>query len=441
MRPKIIMIGAGICGLTTAISIGEAVAAAPDTYPVHPDITILEAESQAGGRACTETLSNGLHVDVGPHWFHGGEKNKLFQWAKARYGDKLGAYSIDTAKRRFNVQNKKEIPVEKIEWANTRLFQLYSEWKARYPDDDISLHDLAALSKSPDLMLAAEERATNWMSVDSANLVSSIEFFGDETSSGGVQLENGIGHLIDLMKQEAEYFGADIRLNTEVSEVKSRKGGGFIVTDSRGHTYEADDVLVTVSAAVLKSGAIKFSDAVHRKLDPVLAGIGVARMTKIFIPLRPEYFEGQDIKPDTFAKIYDQKHSWLSHLGTDGNPLATVFACGAVSKLVEEGHRTDIEQEILQLLERNVPALAGVSDNVDGRIHMTSWSTNPHFLGAYSAMLPGYARSNPLHCGVIFAGEAFVKNLKHSPSQMAGAHMSGRMVAKSLLRRLGGAQA
>src|SRR5262249_43179976 len=153
---------------------------------------------------------------------------------------------------------------------------------------------------------------------------------------------------------------------------------------------------------------------------PVLAGMTAARMTKIFLPLRHEFFAECKIASDSFVTIYDQRHAWLLHLRTDSKPIITILAAGAMSDLVERSHYGDIETQMLDLLHRRgVADLSGVREHLEGRIAITDWTPNPNFLGAYSAMLPGVKRRNPLVVGnMVFAGEAFVHNLKKSPSQM-----------------------
>jgi hypothetical protein len=49
-------------------------------------------------------------------------------------------------------------------------------------------------------------------------------------------------------------------------------------------------------------------------------------------------------------------------------------------------------------------------------------------------MLPGVKRRNPLVVGnLVFTGEAFVQDLKKSPSQMTGAWESGRIAGRTIL--------
>src|SRR5260370_21494550 len=151
-----------------------------------------------------------------------------------------------------------------------------------------------------------------------------------------------------------------------------------------------------------------------------------AKMTKIVVPLRPECFAERNIAPDTFVTIYEQRHAWILHLRTDGKPLVTIFASGAMSDLVEKSHYADIENQMLDLLDRvGEPDLSGARNNQKGRFHITDWSTNPNFLAAYSPMLPGVKRRNPLEIGnLVFAGEAVVQDRQKTPSQRTRAWTS-----------------
>jgi monoamine oxidase len=438
MRAHIVIIGAGISGLSAAITIGEGIdkLIAAGATIARPQITILEATDWIGGRARTDLLSTGITVDAGPHWFHGGAKNPFYRWACDRHYD-LGPISIDTATRRFSVSVDGAIAPEQREWAMNRLYEMYAVWKAQHPDEDVSLRQLAEMSKSRVIVAVAEERANNWMAVDSAAKVSSDEFWGDDAGSGGIQLQDGIGKLVAAMTDEAQYYKADIQLRHVAQAVrKAGRSGLDIVTDKE--TIRADYVLSTLSVGALKSNALRFDKSVRSQLDPILDGMTAASMTKIFVPLRPEFFIERNIAPDSFVTIYDHRHAWLLHLRTDGKPLVTIFASGAMSELVEKSHYADIEQQMLDLLDRvSEPDLRGARDNLEGRIHVTDWTTNPNFLGAYSAMLPGVKRRNPLVIGnLVFAGEAFVQNLKKSPSQMTGAWESGRIAGKKILSKL-----
>src|SRR5882724_9186143 len=280
MRAHIVIIGAGISGLTAAITIGEGVdklIAAGETI-ARPEMTLLDAADWIGGRARTDELSTGVSVDAGAHWFHGGARNPFYKWACDRHYD-LGPIGIDTATRRFNVSVEGAVAPEQREWAMNRLYEMYAIWKAQHRDEDVSLRQLADMSKSRVIVAMAEERANNWMAVDSAAKVSSDEFWGDDAGSGGMQLQDGIEKLIAAMTNEARYYKADIQLRRVVQTVKKAGKHFVVVTDK--DTVEADYVLSTLSVGALKSHGVRFDNTARSQLDPVLAGMTAAKMTKI----------------------------------------------------------------------------------------------------------------------------------------------------------------
>lgn len=439
-RPHIVIVGTGIAGLTAAIKIGEGADAMvrERRLPARPDITMLEADTVVGGRARTEVLSNGLSVDAGPHWFHGGKANRLYQWATGEKHYNLGDVSLDTGKRRVNLASGGAMSADQREWGLTRLFEMYSVWQSQHPGQDIALGQLARMTGSAVIQKIADERAANWMAMDNADAVSADEFWGDDAGSGGMQLAEGLERLIDSMRGDAEYYGADIQTRTPVRGIFAVAGTDRrrfqILTDRK--KIVTDHVIVTPSVGVLKSNAITFDDYTRSQLDPILEGMASAKMTKIFLPLGEAFFTARDIAPDTFLTFYDDRHSWLFHLRTDGKPTVTVFASGALSELVETMRPREMQDELFALMDR-IPLLKDAQNHLDGRILRTDWSTNAHYLCAYSAMRPGFRRRNPLVVGnLIFAGEAWVENMKKGPTTMAGAFTSGEIAAKKTLRRL-----
>ena len=81
---------------------------------------------------------------------------------------------------------------------------------------------------------------------------------------------------------------------------------------------------------------------------------------------------------------------------------------------MEKSHYADIENQMLDLLDRvGEPDLSGARNNLEGRFHITDWTTNPNFLAAYSAMLPGViagassARCCEVSDGCIQSGREF----------------------------------
>ena len=97
MRSHIIIIGAGISGLTAAITIGEGVdklIAAGETI-ARPEMTLLDAADWIGGRARTDELSTGVSVDGKP------PRGDALRWAglmveNCTYGQPYDQYAEST---------------------------------------------------------------------------------------------------------------------------------------------------------------------------------------------------------------------------------------------------------------------------------------------------------------------------------------------------------
>src|SRR5262249_43812079 len=178
MRAHIVIIGAGISGLTAAITIGEGVdklIAAGETI-ARPEMTLLDAADWIGGRARPDELASWVWVGGGGHRFPSRAWKPLFKMARPPPSH-LWPTGSDTATRRFNVSVEGAVAPEQREWAMNRLYEMYAIWKAQHRDEDVSLRQLADMSKSRVIVAVAEERANNWMAVDSAAKVSSDEFW------------------------------------------------------------------------------------------------------------------------------------------------------------------------------------------------------------------------------------------------------------------------
>src|SRR5690349_247068 len=64
---RVVVIGAGIAGLTAARALGEA----------GVDVVVLEARDRIGGRAFTERTSFGVPFDRGASWLHSADRNPV----------------------------------------------------------------------------------------------------------------------------------------------------------------------------------------------------------------------------------------------------------------------------------------------------------------------------------------------------------------------------
>ncbi|EFJ14046.1 hypothetical protein SELMODRAFT_121066 [Selaginella moellendorffii] len=84
-KPRVIVIGAGISGLSAARRLYSSPAAARDWQ-----ITVLEASDRIGGRIFTSQFDTGEQIEIGATWIHGVEGSPIFDIAEksgALHGD------------------------------------------------------------------------------------------------------------------------------------------------------------------------------------------------------------------------------------------------------------------------------------------------------------------------------------------------------------------
>ena len=74
-NPKIIIVGAGLSGLSAAVKLIEN---------GYDDLLILEAENRIGGRIHSVVFSDGF-VDLGGQWVHGEKNNSVYEMADGKY--------------------------------------------------------------------------------------------------------------------------------------------------------------------------------------------------------------------------------------------------------------------------------------------------------------------------------------------------------------------
>ena len=416
----VIIVGAGICGLTAAIELADS----------GKKIMILEADEIPGGRVKTVRLEHDSHFNTGANWFHGGDANPFFQWAKARYD--LGPLNEDEAeKSRLVIAHGEDVTQQFMKNLET-LEQLYRDFRA-HSDEDISLGDLAARTGSDEIARLAEYWATLWMAADDAHSVSAGDFFDDPLGIGGWQLEKGISYLVRQMFDEAVRRGVEIRLRQPILQIH-RDISDVVLTSAVGDVFRAKQVIVTVSVAILKAGFINFDDGVRRALNEQLADVSMGSLFKICVPMQEKFFESYHI-PDNFPICLVDDNPCFIHARTGGKPTITVFTGGQKGREMELWEIDDLRSFAHDAIARS-GCFAGFREELAEDIVPTLWSHHLLHGGAYVVHKPGQKKMSLIDCGsIVFAGEGMLSDPKDSPGQMAGAWLAGRRAAALLKSR------
>ena len=415
------IVGAGVSGLTTAIELSEKSNNAMK-------ILMLEAGDNVGGRVKTVKMADGMPIELGAQWFHGGDNNSFYQWVRERF-PKLGGFVLDTAQNRKIIWDQKH-PDKTFKEALDLLDARYDAFKASHPDKDISLYTLAHETKSPMILEAAQFMSKEWMATDGAHMISCNAYFEDPNGSGGWQLKNGLSQVTNLMANLARQRGVTIRIGQRVQGVNTITDDFNELRLESGEIVKAREILVTASAGVLKKKSIKFEPHLQRDLDEHVSGLVMANLSKIIMPLTPEF----NTVGRADARYYMIREGYYLQGRGAGKPVMTLFAGGYTAQCFETANEATLMIEANKTFGK-IPGLGKLQNTLEFGMR-TQWGIDQDFLGSYSNLKPHETRYGHFELkdsGVWIAGEAFTK--EGSAGSMSGAHDSGVKVANDLLQR------
>ncbi|MCE9507911.1 MAG: FAD-dependent oxidoreductase [Alphaproteobacteria bacterium] len=428
----VIIVGGGIAGLTAAIELAQKSRSANRTL----SILIVEADSVAGGRA-RSVLHQGVTLNPGANWFHGGAENPLFRWACGRYGT-LAAHN-DDGNNSFCVKDGQVLGDAYFRKNLDALEAAYQRFKATSPEKDLSLAAIADMAGRDEAKEAAEFLARNWMAVNGAADVSADEFFAEPCTEEKhtKQLAGGTAQLITLMLQELKKYNVRILTGRAISTIE-QSAAGVRMTDTQGREYAGARAIVTLPPGVLQKGAVRFDPPLSEDTQKYIDDITVAHLAKIIVPVKEAFFTERGIKPDTYIEILDNQASLFCHAYGAGKPVIALVAGGKDALRIEKMSEPEILRFVEQMF-RLAPALKDYQPYVTGKPYVTDWSVNPLSLGSYSALKVGHRRQDPASEGrVVLCGEAFIggSDPKASAGTMVGAWHSGQAAAQKVFADL-----
>lgn len=395
-RPeRVVIIGAGMAGLAAANALATA----------GVECVVLEARDRVGGRLHTVELGGGT-VDLGGAWIHHPVGNPMTLIA-----EQLGVprVSADFRPDAVFVDPGDGTVVEVDDAEMTEVEAGFYEALDRYIAEmgpDASLEDAAR-------RFFEEIGASDWQRVfirifseaEAAapmSLVSLPGFppgdyeyggsgIGDFPVGGYRRIVNGLLH------------GFEVRTSTPVESVRW-DAGGVEVRLADGTTEQGSHVVVTVPLGVLKAGSIRFDSGLPDDKIAAIARIGFGRFEKVALGFdRP----AGAAKPHLYPMAETDLRAMLNLERITGNEAVVATAFGSSADLIAGRDPDEAAEHALGHLRR---AWGDVPDPVEVRV--TSWSSDPYSLGAYSYLAVGSTREDidrlaaPVDGRVLFAGEA-----------------------------------
>ncbi len=403
----VVIIGGGAAGIGAA----RALAASGRST------LLLEASSRLGGRAWTAEIA-GLRLDLGCGWLHSGDRNS---WA--RIAEEVGL-TVDRRPPKWGVQyrNLRFSPDEQK--AARGAFAAWLErLSAAPPASDCAADAVPPGGEWTDYLQAI----SGFISGAPLERISAADYLAYDEASTAVNLRapHGYGDLIVASVPSR----IDLRLSAPVEEIELKPQG--VAVKTRSGAVHARAAILTVSTAVLSSGAITLPNA----LDPwreAASSLPLGRNEKLFLEIvgqsafEPETHELGNPRDARTAAYYIRPFGWMA--------IECFFGGEGAEMIEENGPAAGFDHAIGELA-----ALFGneVRRNLRPLI-ASSWSRTTRIGGAYSYALPGQAAARqrlarPFEDRLFFAGEA---TNGQDFSTAHGAHDSGVRAAGEALAAL-----
>lgn len=379
-------------------------------------VVVLEAADRVGGRAFTQTLGDGMHVDFGCHWLHSASVNPLVAFADA-FGCR---YEREPVPQRVLVDGA---------WAEASQL---ARWQSS--DEDARRALEAEIAAGGDRAIAdIVERDGPWGALYDY-WVSAITG-ADPDQVGAADLVNyretnenwpvvtGYGALVERLGE-----GLPVRTNAAVQRIDWSSNPVRLST-SQG-TLRASHVILTVSTGVLGAGAIEFKPALPAWKGEAVADLLPGANNIICLLLDGKVFLDSPASLDVVLPANDVPMTLrIRPYGTDHVKAYTGGRQAAELERAGVDASADLIKEYLRAMFGS-----DVTRHVTGH-RASAWCADPHVRGAYSFSRPGRFASREILARSVgerlhFAGEATSTD---SFATCHGAYLSGIAAAQRIV--------
>ena len=433
--PDVIVVGAGLAGLTTA----------KDLLRAGKTVLVLEATGRIGGRAHTDRtfaapVENGAEkwlngIDLGAGWLHGADHNPLRALVDemnfSRTPSKLdGAVFVGDHRLSPEEHHAFHVALKQTEDAMQ---------KARNAGLDQPAAQFLPKSSAYRFLVGANIGALESGSdIAKTSSVDAVAMDADPDDF----IREGIGTFV-------ERFGRSVpvQVNSPVTAIRygAEAAGGVIVETATGK-YTGRRVVITVSTGVLAAHRIAFAPELPAWKWEAINGLPMGLLNKIIFR-----FDGEILPKEAVSEWVLHQQSpppesgdpevmafVVKPLGT--NLIVGFFGGTQAARFEKLGDKAAAAYAKAALAQMYGPALA--ARILDDQTKVTHWGQNPWTLGSYSAALPGASKmhaelAKPVDNLVFFAGEA--AGPVEFNGTLAAAYISGLQASRAVQTSLAGA--
>jgi len=276
----------------------------------------------------------------------------------------------------------------------------------------------------------------------------------DEVAGKQFRIANGGDALMKWLRDGLDPDRTEVRLSTIAVSVQWKRGAVSVVC--RGSSdgallpaLTARTALITLPAAVLKAGELRFDPALPAK-QRALAGIETGQVFKIVLRFREAFWEKPEFLKERRGKAVANGRglsilhahgvevpTWWTTLPVRSPVLVGYVGAVAAEQLLSEEPPSRLERSLVALSDVFAVARRELEELLDASASH-DWRADPFARGAYSYIAVGgtgapRALGRPVDGTLFFAGEA---TDGAQIGTVSGALASGRRAAREVLRVL-----
>ncbi|KAJ7413174.1 Spermine oxidase [Pitangus sulphuratus] len=382
-QPRIVVIGAGLAGLSAAKALLES---------GFTDVTVLEATDRIGGRVQSVKLGHAT-FELGATWIHGSHGNPVYHLAEdnglleettdgERSVGRISLYSKNGVA--YHLTNSgQRIPKDVVEEFSDLYNEVESCESSSHSMDEVSLSEFGEWTEIP----GAHH-------VIPCGFIKIVEILARSIPKSVIQLRKPVKciHWNQSVSKEIERVADH---NSDLPE--ENKSSDVFVECEDCEFIPADHVIVTVSLGVLKK---RHESLFHPRLpeDKVMAieKLGINTTDKIFLEFEEPFWSSEcnsiqfvwEDEAESESLTYPEELWYKKICSFDvlypperyGHVLSG-WICGEEALIMEKCDDETVAETCTEMLRKftgnpNIPK--------PRRILRSSWGSNPHFRGSYS---------------------------------------------------------
>lgn len=419
IRPDVIVIGAGIAGLSAAGLL----------HKLGYKVLVLEARNRIGGRIWTFKHSTSVNLDLGAFWLHYLKKNPLKALA-----DK---HKIKIAKTDFNSlvicdPEGQKIDARRKKAALCRFadFSRFAEIFKKMRKECFSIQDIldvylskqvTPLEEVPTLKYLAKHWVEDAYGADLSGI--SPHYF-DPEGSKDAYFPGGWDQIIRILSK-------NLNIQTDHKVEKIIYGEDTVKIHTNRASFESVYCISTIPLGILKNGSIHFSPPLPDFKRKVIDRLGIGLLNKIFL-FFPRVFWDKNCEFIGYADSdKGNAREFINYFKYTGKPILCTTITGRKAEYLEGLSDAEIVFVLMPVLRKIY------GNNIPNPMECiaTQWGSDPFsrgsfsYLGTASEYTDPHVLGLPLCGRLYFSGEA--THDKYSASAL-GAYLSGVRDAKRI---------